>query len=188
MWQDRVTEFLLNDNWQNSQEWQQTNLLKSSIQTYRIHFPNQGLSEGLFNQIIQWKLGDQIHRVNHHLQYLNKQMINEVTKTALILNHHDYNILTRVRINILRSLPGVGLGIASAILTLYYPELYGIIDFRTWDEINERDPVLPSITHNFSIGDYLNYLTNIRPYASEQNIEVQVIDYALWKIWELRRD
>lgn len=188
MWQDRVTEFLINNNWQNIPDWQQTNLLKGEIQTYRNEFPNQGLSQNLFNQIIQWKLRNQIHRVNHHLENLNEQMIGMVTKTAILLNHNDPNILSTVRVKVLMSLPGIGLGIASAILTLYYPELYGIIDFRSWDEINERDPALPPLTRNFSISDYLNYLDTIRPFATEHNIDVQFVDYILWKIWELRRE
>ena len=125
-----------------------------------------------------------MHRVAQHFESLTDDIIKEVTRSAYIINHDDQNILTTIRVNLMRSLPGVGLGVASALLTLYYPNLYGIIDFRTWDEIHEHDHGGRPITRTFTLSNYLYYLDTIRPFALEQNIDVQIVDFALWKIWE----
>ena len=188
MWPDRVHAFLIEQNHDNDADWLNTEALKANIAGFRTNHPGEGLTRPLFDQIVAWKLRDQIHRDDHNLENTNDSLINEITGAAFRIVHQDDKILSRVRAEILQTIPGVGIGVASAILTMYYPESFGIIHFRSWDEINERDPTQPRITRTFTIKQYMTYLSTIRPVAEEENVSVQLIDYALWRTWELRRE
>jgi len=199
MWKDRVRAFgvgnqgtnvpgwLANYNRVEDEDWNATEDLKRRVNAHFLATPGTGLGRALFNDIVSWKLRQQEDRVADHLGQLNEQAISEVTGAVFRLNHDDPEILARIRIGVLQGMPGVGIGVASAILTLCYPNSYGVIDFRVWDEIHDRDPQKQSLKRQFSISDYLTYLTMIRDFAEQENITVQEVDFALWKIWELRR-
>lgn len=188
MWPDRVHAFLLGHNHDNDADWQKTEALKVNIADFRTNHPGEGLARPLFNQIVSWKLRGQIHRNEHNLENINDSLVKEITGAAFRVVHQDNEILSRVRAEILQTIPGVGIGVASAILTMYYPESFGIIDFRTWDEINEQDPTQPPKARTFTINQYMTYLSTIRSVAEEEHVSVQLIDYALWRTWELRRE
>jgi len=187
MWQSRVREFLEQYNLDSDADWQETAALKTDMAEYRRKRPQEGLTRTLFDRIVIWKLRGQIHRTAGHLEHLNDKMIYEVTGAAIRLEHLDLEVSSRVRTQVLQGLPGVGLGVAAAILTMYFPESFGIIDFRCWDEIHESDPEFRSAETSFSISQYLTYLATIRPFAQASGLEVQMVDFALWKTWELRR-
>jgi hypothetical protein len=187
MWQDRVTSFLTEFDLEADTDWQETRVLKTDVAAYRMSHPNEGVTRVIFDRIVRWKLRDQIHRAADHLENLNDSMIYEVTGAAVRLQHSDIEISSRVKTEVLQGLPGVGLGVASAFLTIYFPDSFGIIDFRCWDEIHEREPGLRPIERNFTIGDYLTYLATIRPFALGNGHQVQLVDFALWKTWDLRR-
>lgn len=152
MWTERVREFLTNFDWDSDEDWIVTSQLKADIEDFRRNNPGSGLPREIFDRIVEWKLRDQLP-LNTDLRDLNDQMIAEVTGAAFRLEHNDLAITSRVRAEVLNGLPGVGLGVASAILALYFPMDFGIIDFRVWDEIHERDPRLESSQRSFAIGD-----------------------------------
>jgi hypothetical protein len=187
MWQGRVRYFLSEHSFADDKDWQTTKQLLDDVAAYRMAYPRSGLTRGLFDRIVQWKLRDQMSRAADHLAELNDKMILEITGAVFRLDHSNLEVSSRVRTEVLQGLPGVGLGVASALLTTYFPESFGIIDFRAWDELHDRDPNLPAITRTFSIGHYMTYLATIRPFAAEIGKNPQVIDYALWKIWKQRR-
>jgi hypothetical protein len=187
MWRNRVSNFLNNHNFAEDDDWQKTEELLDAVSTYRHDHPGEGLQPQLFGKIVEWKLRDQIQRTVDHLSDINDSMIYEVTRAAFRLDHHDPAVSSRARTEVLRALPGVGLGVASGILTMYFPESFGVIDFRVWDEVHELDPSLPPLKHNFTIGDYAKYLAMIRSFAEEIEEPPQLVDFALWSIWKLRR-
>ena len=186
-WQDRVEHFLDINDFAHDEDWRETEDLLAVLAAHRRQHPREGFPRHTFDRVVRWKLRDQIHRDAEHLANLNDGMIYEVTRAAIRLEHPDPEVLARVRTQVLCGLPGVGFGVASAILTVYFPESYGIIDFRCWDEVHERDPALPPITRSFGIGNYLTYLAMIRPFAAQLGRNAQLIDYALWRIWGQRR-
>src|ERR1039458_9562259 len=97
MWQDRVSSFLRDYDRQADSEWQETVALKATVSGYRERQPQQGLTRVMFDQIVRWKLRDQIHRTADHLENLNDNIIYEVTGAAVRLQHPDIEICSRVR-------------------------------------------------------------------------------------------
>lgn len=75
-------------------------------------------------------------------------------------------------------LDGVGVPVASAILTAINPERYTIIDFRVLISLgsNKKPP--------YSIDFYLAYLTRCRELARELNISLRTLDHALWQWYD----
>lgn len=187
MWHDRVQQFLKEFDFDTDRDWRETEDLKAAIAIHRDERPGEGLTRTLFERVLSWKLRSQRQRVAAHLDKLTDQLVEELTGTAFRVRHPEQSVLDRVRVEVLIALPGVGLGVASALLTLYYPNQYGIIDFRAWDEVNERDPSQAPITRVFTVGHLFEYLTKIRAYSAKHAIPTQKVDFALWKVWELRR-
>lgn len=187
MWRVRVQNFLKNRDYTKDKDWLRTSALKDEVQNFKRLHPGEGLPRILFDEIVDWKLRSQRARVERHLEKITDDLVLDITAAAFSVKHADIEELDRVRINLLMALPGVGLGISSAILTLYHPHLYGIIDFRAWDEVNNVEPHSPSLTRTFTIAHLVEYLRLIRNYSAQSSLPPQLIDFALWKAWEVRR-
>ena len=187
MWTDRVREFLKTDAWQNSADWRKTSALTSKICSLRQAQSTTGLDSSLFNEIVDWKLRSQRKRTEHHRVDIPHKTIAAVTALAFSVEHPDPKSLMAMQCALLMSLPGVGVGLASAILTLYFPERYGIIDFRVWDEIHEVAPGQQPLTRTFGQKELCDYVGAIQPLAKELQVSPQVVDFALWSIWGQRR-
>ena len=86
----------------------------------------------LFGLIADWKLRKQRARTEARREGLTEQLLRDVTSCAFSVQHQDADVLASVQIGILASLPGVGMGLATAILALTFPEMHGVIDFRFW--------------------------------------------------------
>ena len=86
-----------------------------------------------FDMILKWKLRTQYKRTKHlRDNKISDGIIKLITYTALNITHDIEEIELEYRINLLCVIPGVGIPVASAILTLCFPEKYGIIDVRVW--------------------------------------------------------
>ncbi len=86
------------------------------------------------------------------------------------------------RVTMLRVLPGVGMGVASAILALCFPEQYAPIDFRVWRQLSDSELSM------FEIPEYRRYLKKLRELADElasldpvNDWPVQLVDYFAWE-------
>ena len=100
-----------------------------------------------------------------------------ITKAAFAITHVDPNYETVLKLKILSTLTGVATRVASAILTLCYPEQFAVIDFRNWRQINGFEKSETSYTPN----DYLDYLHKIRQYAQKYDVTPQEMDLAIWQ-------
>ncbi|MCK6620672.1 MAG: hypothetical protein HUU32_20030 [Calditrichaceae bacterium] len=128
-----------------------------------------------FQEILQWKLGQQIGRQQKRRAVNNEEIIRAVTGLSLTITHPDKEYELELRVNILCSLRGVGIPVASAILTLIFPDDYAVIDFRVWRQcFGENKSV-------FSLSDYKKYMQKIRHLASELDWSVQEVDHAIWE-------
>jgi hypothetical protein len=78
-------------------------------------------------------------------------------------------------VGILDKLHGVGVPIASAILTTMFPEKYTIIDFRALESLG----VIKAPTD--SIHYYLSYLETCRELARKHKVSMRTLDRALWQ-------
>lgn len=78
----------------------------------------------------------------------------------------------------LQGIQGVGIGIASSILGLTFPEQYGVIDDRVWRVMYGEDK------ESFWLSDYHRYLDDLPTGASQLNWLPQELDFFVWKLGE----
>ena len=133
------------------------------------------LNEKDFELILKWKLRSQYKRQSNYRKLNNEEIIKSISKVAFGISHRNINYETKLKINLLCTIRGVGIPVASAILTLCYPNEYGVIDFRIWRQLFTKKKSYYSLT------DYLKYLTIIKELASMHRVSTQEIDLALWQ-------
>jgi len=103
----------------------------------------------------------------------NSQDVIEITKGGLNKKEGlEKTLALTTRING-KKLTGVGVAIASAILTIIDPEQYGVIDFHAWHALYGEKKSL------FSAKDYLKYLNDIKRIAEEEGVTPREIDKGL---------
>lgn len=128
-----------------------------------------------FEEVLEWKLGQQIGRQRERRTANTDEIIRAITGLALTITHptnKEYEL--ELRINILCSLRGVGMGVASALLALAFPTTYAVIDYRGWRQCFGEEKTI------FSVADYHKYLNVVRTLANELGWPVQEVDYAIW--------
>jgi thermostable 8-oxoguanine DNA glycosylase len=85
-----------------------------------------------------------------------------------------------VRMKVLvEEVAGIGVPIASAILTVCYPDRFTILDYRAWEALFHFKKV-ESKSIPVDIGSYFNYLGKCREMAREKNMSLRELDHALW--------
>jgi hypothetical protein len=87
----------------------------------------------------------------------------------------DTHTTERSAIEVLDSLHGVGVPIASAILTTINPARYTIIDFRALEALGV------SKWPSGSVGYYLHYLRKCHELAHQYHVSLRTLDRALWQ-------
>jgi len=86
------------------------------------------------------------------------------------------------KIELLTSLKGVGIPVASAILMLTDPKKYGVIDIRVWQLLYSYGSVSVKPTGtNFSFQNWNNYLMKLRYFAKEFNVGSRNIERTLFE-------
>lgn len=78
-------------------------------------------------------------------------------------------------IDVLDRLHGVGVPIASAILTTVNPEKYTIIDFRALESLGVTKWPTDSVDY------YISYLLTCRQLARKHGVPLRTLDRALWQ-------
>ncbi len=88
----------------------------------------------------------------------------------------------RRRIEMLTSLKGVSVPVASAILTLTNPRSYGVIDIRVWQLLYRYGSVSvkPAGT-NFSLDNWSHYLRKLRHWADELGVGARNVERTLFE-------
>ncbi len=82
------------------------------------------------------------------------------------------------KISILTSVKFIGIPIASAILTVCYPEKFTILDYRVWNVLKH----LKKVKRNqpTTIQGYLDYIKICEKYAKEKEISLRDFDRLMW--------
>jgi hypothetical protein len=155
-------------------DFEEAERLKAEFAKLRRERQPLHLTSTEFDQVLRWKLIQQYGRVRHLFVSNTEEIIRDVTGLALTISHSDKEYELELRMNILCSLRGVGVPIASAILALVFPEEYAVVDFRVWRQLFDKPT-------EFSISDYKRYMNKIRPLAKELGWLVQEVDYAIWE-------
>lgn len=119
-----------------------------------------------FLEICGWQLRDQYARAAHLLEANSEKRVRRVSQLAFTVKDKEAAFELSARLAILRLLPGVGLGVASAILALCNPKKYAPLDGRAWHAVIDEPP------KNLEFADYSRYLARI----GELETEVRSLD------------
>ena len=119
------------------------------------------------SEIFEWKTkGRGRSRIERNKD--RDKEIEEILRIALTAKY------PRTKIAVLTGLDGVGVPVASAILTAIDPENYTIIDYRALEALGTG-------TKDRSVNFYLQYLDRCRELATAYKIRLRDFDHALWK-------
>ena len=127
--------------------------------------------------ILRWKLISQFGRQKIIREKNTDNNVRIITKAAFAVSHTEKDFEIILKLKILTTLTGVEIPVASAILTICYPELYSVIDFRNWRQVYKTDKKKTYYTAK----EYLNYLHQIRTYAKNYGVTPQQMDIAIWQ-------
>jgi hypothetical protein len=88
------------------------------------------------------------------------------------------------KVETLIAVPGIGLPMASAILTVCYPDDFTVLDYRAWATLRALGYRLPK-TLAWNARGYLKYCDTCKRIAAKVGVSLRDLDRALWaKSWE----
>lgn len=84
--------------------------------------------------------------------------------------------------NLLRTLHGVSVPMASAILTLVDPSRYGVLDIRVWQLLFAMDSVSTNPRGvGFTFKNWHDYLRRLRDHAREMGVSARTVERTLFE-------
>jgi hypothetical protein len=87
----------------------------------------------------------------------------------------------RRRLELLTSLRGVNVPVASAILTLLYPRRYGVLDIRAWQILHALGAVASRPDgRGFTFSHWRTYLGVLRSEARALGVSARLVEYTLF--------
>lgn len=126
-------------------------------------------------KVFKWKLRSQFGRQKILRQSNTDEVIQKVTSLAFGIEHTDNDYEIELKLKILSSLRGVEIPVASAILTLVYPDKFAVIDFRVWKQLFKVKK------SSYTTKDYLKYYQKAKYLSEKYNLSLQQIDMAIWQ-------
>lgn len=127
-------------------------------------------------EIVRWKSARAIRKAEVN----SDEVVEKITKFAFSIDNEE------VKIRVLTSLNGVSIPMASSILTIPFPESYGVIDIRGWQTLY----ILKLVNYSkevFNERDWLLYLKTIRDLGKKVNLTPREIDKAIFMYDRLNR-
>jgi thermostable 8-oxoguanine DNA glycosylase len=127
-------------------------------------------SRGNLNVIVRWKM-EGVH-LNRVMSYVDLNTDTEISSalSAAITARTEADA-----IEILDRLHGVGVPVASAIMTTINPEKYTIIDIYALRSLGISDAPTDRVEY------YVAYLEKCRELAQEFEVSLRTLDHALWQ-------
>ena len=126
-------------------------------------------------QVVEWKFKEEPEKKTRVLELVSRNdeaTVNRLSSQALSIPSCE----DAYRMNCLTLLEGVNPVLASVTLAFFDPKQYGILDATIWKALLGNPPPNLLTTQN-----YLKLLFAIRKTAAKQNLDVRVIDKALYK-------
>jgi len=139
--------------------------------------------------ILKWKLSRLKDSNSVTVADRNMDVINDAIRDAGENDGKD-------ALSALMTVPGIGLAVATSILTVCYPAKFTIIDQRVLEELNLFPSKLSAIKQengiysadDWTADDYLNeYLPKIKEYSKALACDLRTIDRVLWGLSVNRR-
>ena len=121
--------------------------------------------------ILRWKFAEMPGRLKRELNLLSTvspDLAQDATHQAFALTDDSD------RLRQLRRIRGVGIAVASVILSFYDPQNYGIIDIHSWRELfgKEQKP--------FNESDFLRFTEAVRRLARDHGLPARDVEKALF--------
>ncbi|MGD6809288.1 MAG: hypothetical protein ACQCN3_06270 [Candidatus Bathyarchaeia archaeon] len=136
---------------------------------------NKVMSKADLAAVVDWKFKDEPDKKGRALELIERnsdEAVERVSSQAFNLPAGD----DLYRMNCLMTLEGVSPVLASVILTFFDPKIYGIFDVRIWKPLLGNPP-----GNLLSAMNYRTLLLSLRKSANKHNLDVRVIDKALYK-------
>jgi len=136
---------------------------------------NKVMTKADLAAVVEWKFRDEPDKKTRALELVERnsdEVVERVSSQAFNLPTGD----DLYRMNCLTTLEGVNPVIASLILTFFDPKNYGIFDVRVWKPLLGNPP-----SNMLTAMNYQKLLIALRKTANKHNLEVRVIDKALYK-------
>jgi hypothetical protein len=126
-----------------------------------------------FYAIVTWKSNRSISKVKNGLSAAGLTPTILMAKVSACASDQD-------RMMELDNVTGIGVPVASAILTVCYPNRFTILDYRAWEALLRFKMVTSQKMPN-NIADYFSlYLPACRAMAIKQNMTLRELDKAMW--------
>lgn len=145
-----------------------------------------------FVSVGNWKTERQKGRYENN----SDEKVENLTRRALDASENE-------KIKILDKLEGVGVPVASAILTVVYPKKYCIIDYRTWRALlwlrklaknrsfsfssyKEYSDLLDLYDRYGTASSYFGFLGTLKDIGEKWNMTARQVEMALWKFDQMK--
>jgi hypothetical protein len=129
-----------------------------------------GMSE--FVEMCHWKSP----RARNHYESNSSTAIRRVSRAVFSTASEER------RVELLTSLRGVGLPMASAILTLTDPQKYGVIDIRVWQILYDCGAVgVNRSGRGFTVSNWIKYIEELRYWAEAMGVRARDVERALFE-------
>jgi tryptophan 2,3-dioxygenase len=136
---------------------------------------NKVMTKADLAAVVEWKFKnepDKKTRVQQLIERNSDEAVERVSSQAFNLPAGD----DLYRMNCLMTLDGVNPVLASVVLTFFDPKVYGIFDARVWKPLLGNPP-----GNLLTVMNYCKLLLSLRKTAGKHNLDVRVIDKALYK-------
>lgn len=129
------------------------------------------------DEIFHWKLRRQYYRQIWNIKENTDVLVREITKEAFSVSSNDERKVIELMLKTLIKLHGVQTPVASAIMTLSYPDRFCVIDYRGWRQMYNEEKKY----QNYSVKEYLDYWSKIINVAKKFGVTPQEVDMATWQ-------
>jgi len=126
--------------------------------------------------IIEWKVGVFTKPTLKHLRSNDDEEITARIDEAV----HESSI--RSKVELLTSLTGIGVPVASAILLFINPNRFTVIDERAWNVLQQTGYLSQDLSDDPTVEEYLLYLGVCWALANEYDVSLRTLDMALWAL------
>lgn len=157
--------------------WLEQEYLENEAQPF---FKKNGyLTTEQFFAIVIWKRNASKTNVKRGLG--NTDLDNKIKKLTSDVFHEQDNWK---KIEILTKNRGIGIAIASAILTILYPERFTVYDYRVLEEINKQTKNkvrnIENLPKQKQATAYLRYCEQVESLAKANGLSLRDCDRAMW--------
>lgn len=136
---------------------------------------NKALTTKDLAALVEWKYKNEVDRLRRTQELVARNAEERVQRiTGQILSLPNANDL--YRLNCLLTLEGISPVLASVILTFFDPKNYGIFELSVWKSLLGNPP--PGL---YTPQNYICLLNSLRKAAKKHNLDVRVVDKALYR-------